>query len=212
MARPARVSPDRILAAAAVEFSTRGYAGAGVDRIARRARVNKAMIYYHFGSKRTLYRTLLRQTFEAVTARLQSAADGARSPIDKIDGVVAAFTAFVEEQAAFPAIMLREVADGGVHLDAETYRALAGVPAVVAHIIREGVAQRVLRPVHPMAAYFTLIAPIVLYRAGTRIRTHLASARLAGAGDLRPEHFIQHLQDSMRLALVAPKASKPKRS
>ena len=63
MPRPARVSPDRILAAAAVEFAARGFAGARVDRIARRARVNKAMLYYHFHSKQGLYRTLLRRTF-----------------------------------------------------------------------------------------------------------------------------------------------------
>jgi AcrR family transcriptional regulator len=51
MARRARVSPDRILAAAALEFAERGFAGARVDRIARRANVNKAMLYYHFMSK-----------------------------------------------------------------------------------------------------------------------------------------------------------------
>ena len=50
MSRPARVSPDAILAAAALEFAERGFAGARVDRIARRARVNKAMLYYHFKS------------------------------------------------------------------------------------------------------------------------------------------------------------------
>ena len=60
MPRRPRVSPDRILAAAAAEFAERGFGGARVDRIARRARVNKAMLYYHFRSKRELYRTLLR--------------------------------------------------------------------------------------------------------------------------------------------------------
>ena len=73
MARPARVSPDRILAAAAVEFAARGYAGARVDRIARRARVNKAMLYYHFRSKQGLYRALLR-------ADLQPRRRSARAP------------------------------------------------------------------------------------------------------------------------------------
>ena len=74
MPRPARVSPDQILAAAAREFADRGYAGAGVDRIARRARVNKAMLYYHFKSKRALYRRVLRQTFGEVAARLETIA------------------------------------------------------------------------------------------------------------------------------------------
>jgi AcrR family transcriptional regulator len=212
MARPARVSPDRILAAAAVEFSTRGYAGAGVDRIARRARVNKAMIYYYFGSKRMLYRTLLRQAFDTVAIRLQAAADLSAGPTEKIESVVAAFAAFVEEQSAFPAIMLREVADGGAHLDAETVRALAGVPAVVARIVKQGAAEGVFRPVHPMAAYFTLIAPIVLYRAGAPLRARLASPPLAGGGELSLGTFVRHLQDSMRLALTAPKAPKRKRT
>ena len=45
----------RVAAAAAAEFAAHGFAAARVDRIARRARVNKAMIYYHFASKRALY-------------------------------------------------------------------------------------------------------------------------------------------------------------
>ena len=94
MPRPARVSPDRILAAAAAEFSERGYAGARVDRIARRARVNKAMLYYHFASKQGLYRTLLRQTFGAIAAQLQAiaATDALDSP-RKLDAAVATLAA-----------------------------------------------------------------------------------------------------------------------
>ena len=74
MTRPARISPDRILAAAALEFAERGFGSARVDRIARRARVNKAMIYYHFGSKAALYRDILRDMFEAVGAAVSAAA------------------------------------------------------------------------------------------------------------------------------------------
>jgi len=38
-------SRQRLLAAAAAEFAARGFAGASVERIARAARVNKAMLY-----------------------------------------------------------------------------------------------------------------------------------------------------------------------
>ncbi len=51
MARPRTPHSDtrhRILAAAADEFGAHGFAATTIDRIARRARVNKAMIYYHF--------------------------------------------------------------------------------------------------------------------------------------------------------------------
>ncbi|MDO8431902.1 MAG: TetR family transcriptional regulator [Candidatus Binatus sp.] len=52
---------DKILAAALTEFSAKGFAGARVDAIARRARVNKRMLYYCFGVKQDLYREVLRR-------------------------------------------------------------------------------------------------------------------------------------------------------
>src|SRR5436305_1792860 len=111
MPRRPRVSPDRILAAAALEFAERGFGGARVDRIARRARVNKAMLYYHFRSKQELYRTLLRRHFTLAAERLRAIAAGAGSAPEKLDRVVAGLTALIREHEAFPAIMLREVAD-----------------------------------------------------------------------------------------------------
>jgi TetR/AcrR family transcriptional regulator len=54
---------ERILAAALAEFSAKGLAGARVDEIARRARVNKRMLYYCFGNKQDLYREILRRKF-----------------------------------------------------------------------------------------------------------------------------------------------------
>src|SRR5205085_10189678 len=106
MPRPARVSPDRILAAAAAEFADRGYAGARVDRIARRARVNKAMLYYHFGSKQSLYRALLRQIFSHAADRLKQIASTPLPAATKINQVIDTIAAFIAEHAFFPAIML----------------------------------------------------------------------------------------------------------
>src|SRR6267154_134608 len=44
-----------ILQAAAQEFAEHGIAGARTDAIAREARVNKALLYYYFKDKETLY-------------------------------------------------------------------------------------------------------------------------------------------------------------
>ena len=51
----------RILSAALAEFAARGFAGARVDAIARRAQGNKRMIYHYFGSKQGLFREVLRR-------------------------------------------------------------------------------------------------------------------------------------------------------
>jgi TetR/AcrR family transcriptional regulator len=202
MARPARVSPDRILAAAAREFAERGYAGARVDRIARRARVNKAMLYYHFRSKQGLYRALLRQTFARAGARLQEVAASHAPPADKLDAAIAGIAAFIADHAFFPAIMLREIAEGGAHLDRDTLAALASVPRAVGTIIEHGIAERTFRPVHPLAAYFTMVAPVMFFLAGTPIRRELAAQQLTNGTVLAPDAFVRHVQDTMRRALA----------
>jgi TetR/AcrR family transcriptional regulator len=57
--REAQESRDRLIDAALREFAVAGYAGARTDRIARDAGVNKQLIFYYFGSKVGLYRTIL---------------------------------------------------------------------------------------------------------------------------------------------------------
>jgi TetR/AcrR family transcriptional regulator len=59
--RDALATQRRILNAALKEFAAKGIAGARVDAIATRARTNKRMLYYYFGSKEGLFREILRQ-------------------------------------------------------------------------------------------------------------------------------------------------------
>src|SRR5689334_25253069 len=121
MARPkssALVSRDRVFAAAAKEFAARGYAGANMDRIARAARLNKAMIYYHFKSKAALYREILRDMFGAVRRAVAEVEASSAPPADKICRYVEAIAAAAEARPHFPPIWLREVAEGGEHVDA----------------------------------------------------------------------------------------------
>jgi TetR/AcrR family transcriptional regulator len=58
-------NPDRtrvrILSAALQEFAAKGFAGARVDAIARRAAINKRMLYHYFGDKEGLFRAVLRR-------------------------------------------------------------------------------------------------------------------------------------------------------
>ena len=62
-------SRQRILSASAKVFAEKGYDGARVDEIAKRAAVNKALIYYYFPKgKEELLERLFRETLEAAVA------------------------------------------------------------------------------------------------------------------------------------------------
>jgi AcrR family transcriptional regulator len=63
---------ERILSAALKEFAAAGFAGARVDMIARRAAVNKRMLYHYFGDKEHLFREVLRLKMAEQQARAET--------------------------------------------------------------------------------------------------------------------------------------------
>ena len=121
----------RILAAAAAEFGARGFDATTVDRIARRARVNKAMIYYHFQNKRALYTTIVRDHFTPVAERLAAIVANPAPPDQQLDRLIAAIVKSLEASTYFLPIFLREIADGGVHLGLEELDRIARIFATV---------------------------------------------------------------------------------
>jgi hypothetical protein len=72
----------------------------------------------------------------------------------------------------------------------------------VGAIIADGIAREAFRPVHPLAAYFTMLAPLVVYHAGAPIRQEMATEHLVDGGALSPDAFVRHVQETMRRALA----------
>jgi TetR/AcrR family transcriptional regulator len=60
----------RIFNAALKEFSTYGFSGARMDRIAKEAKINKAMIFYYFSSKEKLYELVIRDVFSGIYPKM----------------------------------------------------------------------------------------------------------------------------------------------
>jgi TetR/AcrR family transcriptional regulator len=66
---------EAIFKAGLAEFSAKGLAGARTDAIARRAGVNKRMLFYCFGSKEGLYHAVLKRKIEAKGKVIESLSD-----------------------------------------------------------------------------------------------------------------------------------------
>jgi AcrR family transcriptional regulator len=92
------VSRERILDAATELFATRGYAGAGVDRLAERSGIAKTAIYYHFGNKEGLLAAVLDRTATQWIEGIQQAAREADDPLGRLDRALAGMRAMLEER------------------------------------------------------------------------------------------------------------------
>ena len=197
-------SRSRILAAGAAEFAAYGYAGAGVDRIAARARLNKAMIYYHFGSKAGLYRTLLADMFEQTNARAWDIARSEGDPISKLQAFVAALARELRARPHIPPMMLREISDGGRRLDGDVQKVATGVREALAAILHEGVQAGVFRSdVHPLLVHMTIIGPLLLHMAGAASRAQSRILKREELAVALHDTVVDHIVTSVRNAVVA---------
>jgi TetR/AcrR family transcriptional regulator len=198
MARPKRAavagSRERVFAAAAAEFAARGYAGANMDRIARAARLNKAMIYYHFENKAALYREILRDMFGAVRSAVAQVAAASISPEDKIRQYVEAIASAAEARPHFPPIWLRELAEGGEHVDAATLEYVRDVLAVLGSIIAEGRRRGVFHAVNPMLLQGAIIAPLMFFLASARLRSKIERAAPDARLTVSRDAMVAHIQ------------------
>jgi AcrR family transcriptional regulator len=74
----------RIIAAAREEYAKRGFAGARVEHIARRAGVNKQLLFYYYHSKRGLFQAVLTQAAGELEGALAALALPAGRPLDRL--------------------------------------------------------------------------------------------------------------------------------
>ncbi|HEX5475707.1 MAG TPA: TetR/AcrR family transcriptional regulator [Vicinamibacterales bacterium] len=192
--RPAPDSRSRIFAAAAAEFAARGYAGASVDRIARAARLNKAMIYYHFRSKAALYRAILRDTFDAIGERARAVAAAPLAPDAKVRAYIELFVQAADARPHFAPIWLREVTDGATHVDRDTLAYAGHVLGTLAGILREGERAGRFRPVSPALVQMSIVAPLMLFLVTGPMRRKLDRAGGRGAAALTRAQVVAHIE------------------
>jgi AcrR family transcriptional regulator len=202
IATPRGDTRDAVFNAAAAAFSAHGFAGTGVDHIADLARVNKAMIYYHFTDKLELYREIVRDMLRAMGAAVADIVEAPLSPVEKIDRFILTFVRLADQRPWFPTLMLREIAEGAPHLDLETLSLLRTVFMAFGQILVEGQTAGVFRPMHPVLAYTSIIGPLVFNIARERIAAQPGRDHLPMLVEISHADLVNHLQHAAHRILA----------
>lgn len=169
MRRDAAVSREAIFTAAADLFSRRGFDAVTVDDIATAAGVNRAMLYYHFADKLTLYRDIVCHMLDEAAARIEAmVAEPLLPPPIKLERFIGAFVALADSHPYFPPLMLREIAEGALHFDHEILTRMRKVFLAFARVLTEGQGTGEFREVNPVLAYMTVLGPVLLNAARER--------------------------------------------
>lgn len=184
-----------ILEAALTEFAAEGISGARTDAIARTAGVNKALLYYYFHDKESLYGSALDHVFGGLTQRLEHALKPELTPKQKILAYVQAHFDYLAENPIYPRMVQREMMRatsaasphmGSPHIRQMVDRYFRPTFMKLAQILQEGIEAGEFRPVQPAQFIPSMIAVIVFYFINTPV------VRLIVPGDpLSPERIAE---------------------
>ena len=204
--RDAEVSRARVFAAAAEEFAARGFDGAKVDRIAARAGVNKAMLYYHFTDKADLYRAVVGDMFASTAAAMKQLRDDGGTPDAQLAGFIEVVVREGQSRPHFPAMWLRELADGGRHLDERNFGDIFGIVSTLAAILRDGETAGRFRKMPPFLVQMGIVGPLFMFLATSPLRKRLRAKMPAGLPDVSPAVLVDYVKAMTSGALSAGRA------
>src|SRR5437660_1227611 len=179
-----------ILAAAAYEFAEHGIAGARTDTIAHEARVNKALLYYYFKDKETLYGAVLDDAFSGLKRTVFQVLDSDLPPREKILAYAGAYFDFIASNQLYPRLMQREMMRAregqSPHIEKVIKKYIQPIFLRVSEVLRQGISEGHFRPINPAHFVQSIVAMIVFYFSSAPMMQ-----KIVGFNPLTPERVAE---------------------
>jgi AcrR family transcriptional regulator len=203
---PGEGSRARILEAAALEFAERGLEGARIDAIARRAGVNKALLYYYFPGKQELYHSLL---LGHIRALLQAVAEVEPDPDDPgatLEAIAEAISHTIADVPMRVTFFLREVAGAWPNLTDEEIPLMRAIAEPIERAVQHGIQRGDFRPVPPFFVHMLILGALTTFALSAPARSR--GARVLSDPGISPSQsdFTRFLTDIVRRGLTLPAA------
>lgn len=174
MARAARPSarwrrrkddrPAEIANAALECFAERGFAACSLDMIAARAGVTKGTVYLYFSSKEELFKAVVRQALVTRIAAFEESAGSDQSATAQLEALIAAWPELIAAPhlGMIPKLMIAEAGNFPELVRFYLDEVIGRARRLVVGILRRGIARGEFRRVDANAAFFSVIAPLLI--------------------------------------------------
>ena len=179
-----------ILHAAAQEFAEHGIAGARTDAIARSAGVNKALLYYYFKDKETLYGAVMDAAFAGLKNTVFQVLESDLCPREKMLAYAGAYFDFIASNQMYPRLMQREMMRAreghSPHIEKMIKNYIRPIFLRVGEVMRQGIQDGEFRPVNPAHFVPSMVAMIVFYFSSAPMMQ-----KIVGFNPLTPERIAE---------------------
>jgi TetR/AcrR family transcriptional regulator len=155
-----------ILQAAIREFAQRGIAGARTDAIANAADVNKALLYYYFRDKETLYGAAIDHAYGQMGQYLLEVLERNLSPRKKVLTYVGAYFDYIASHKFnrdLVQVEMMRAGHGSPHLKRIAKHYFQPLYRRLSEVIQEGIEAGEFRAINPMQFVPSMVALVVFY-------------------------------------------------
>ncbi len=170
---PKIIDESVILSAAAEEFAEMGFNGARVDSIAKRANVNKAMLYYRVGDKKELYRRVVLNGQKSIQTAIMNALSTSNTAPDAIVAILKGITENVAENRLIPSIILREISGSGKTLPEEALKGISKFMGTIKSVVKMGIEEGTFRDIDSITLQFIITSAIFTMSLTTQLRQNI---------------------------------------
>jgi AcrR family transcriptional regulator len=158
---------DVILNAAKKEFAQRGYSGARMSSIAKRAGVNQALIHYYFSSKEKLYREVLEFLFHHEESHIieEYFKEDVLTPPEALYAAICILV-YLHHDAIDPEtnrIISWEIAEGGDTFKKLLVEYLYPKLDRITHIVQQGIEEGYFETSDPFMIVFNLVNFVISF-------------------------------------------------
>ncbi|MPR07934.1 TetR/AcrR family transcriptional regulator [Microvirga tunisiensis] len=201
--RDPQASRQALLTAAIAEFAGKGPAGARVDEIARRAGVNKQMVYHYFGNKDDLFRAALEEVYGRIRARERALNLSDLPPVRAMESLVGFSFDYLAEHPEFIALLNDENRYGAMHLDGLREVQSMHLPLVelIRDALQRGVREGVFRDdIDPINLYISIAGLSYFFFSNNRTLSAIFGTNLGDtkAVAVRRRHVIEFALGALR--------------
>lgn len=196
-------SREALLLAAKEAFAARGLEGARVDDIARRAKINKQLVYHYFGSKDGLYTAVLEQIYREIREREQELHLASFPAEEAMRRLIEFSFDYLAQHPEFVSLIADENAHDGRHLQGSSQVEEVNRPILdllretLDRGTREGIFRKGLEPLH---IYLSIAGMAFFYFANGHTLSRIFNRALGSQAAIaeRRAHIVDFVLNAIR--------------
>jgi len=200
--RDANKTKETITSSAMELFAKDGYEGVSVDSIAKKADINKAMIYYYFKNKAVLYEAVVRNLLDDIYYEILKESKKCNKPIDEMKSFIVTYAKFADENPYLPSLMLSELSVGGRNLPDDMFVGLKRIFSLLGSILKRGEEKGCFEKSLPIMVHFMIVGSINLFITTKQLRLKVENEFGKDiCNDCKIEEISEHLFYSIKKML-----------